>query len=581
MTDQINFDTMSYLRQDNGVALIALNVKDRSMNVLTPEMHLDFGKVAEHLAGDDKAIGAVIHSAKSSFMAGGDLNRIVKNYELNRTPEEAYELNRNYTKSLRKLETCGKPVAVAMNGTALGGGLELALACHYRVVVDNPKVLLGLPEITLGLLPAGGGTQRLPRLIGIKKAADLILSGRHIHPDEALELGIVDAVVPLENLTETAEKWILDGGSPTQPWDQRGFKIPGGSGLNQMAIGLLFQKLTLQVSVDFKYNYPAPIAILRCLFNGTTVRDMDTALKIETKEFSALTRDPVARNMIRTLFINKSAVERRSKGDALPEASLKKVGLIGAAAYTDLLTAACAKADVELVTQNIDEGVDILIMTGDNHPMSTDSAVPAEKIIGLYLSQDMDEAKAVEIMLYDATSDDTLSHIKTLCRAVRKTPTVQKASHLPLSLLMKKAYDGEGDRLSKLGISATLIENAAIAAGMLTGPALSSQKATLDHSTTTQSLSADDIKNSFLCSQAIIAAKALEEGLVDAVNADLISVLVNRYPSYTGGAISFIDTVGIKAFIHEIDMIFAVDSTHKPSTDWLSMKTKGNDQLYT
>ena len=288
MPEPISFEPLSYQLSNNGVAFITIDVKDRPVNVLTPELHKAIGEIADHLAADEKAIGAVIHSGKSSFMAGGDLKRIVRFYDMQRTAAEAYDQSRTYTESLRKLETCGKPVAVAINGTALGGGLELALACHHRVVIDNPKVLLGLPEVTLGLLPAGGGTQRLPRLIGLKAATDLILSGRYIHPEEALELGIVDQLAKDEDLLTAAEQWVLGAENAQQPWDRKGFKMPGGSGLNNMNVGRLFQVTTARISAEHRRNYPAPIAALRCLFNGSTVSSMDTALKIETREFSAL-----------------------------------------------------------------------------------------------------------------------------------------------------------------------------------------------------------------------------------------------------------------------------------------------------
>ena len=230
MADAISFDCLSYQRSDNGGGWLSIDVKDRSVNVLTPELHKALGEAAAMLAADEAAIGAVIHSGKSSFMAGGDLNRIVRYYDMQRSASDAYSQSRTYTESLRKLETCGKPVAVAINGNALGGGLELALAAHYRIVVDEPKTLLGLPEVTLGLLPGGGGTQRLPRIIGLKKAAELILSGRFISPQEALEMGVVDQVVAVAELLSEAEKWVLSADDPQQPWDRKGFKGPGGSG---------------------------------------------------------------------------------------------------------------------------------------------------------------------------------------------------------------------------------------------------------------------------------------------------------------------------------------------------------------
>jgi len=246
-----SYETLGYRLADNGVAYITLDVRGRPVNVLTPELHREIGEVAEQLAGDEKAIGAVLHSGKTSFMAGGDLNRIVRYYAMNRTAEEAYSKSRTFTESLRKLETCGKPVAVAINGTALGGGLELTLACHYRVVLDDPEVLLGLPEINLGLLPGGGGTQRLPRLIGLKKAASLILSGRHVTPAEALELGFVDQLAPADDLLIEAERWVLEKGDSEQPWDRKGFRIPGGAKLNDMNVGRLFQVSTAKISARY------------------------------------------------------------------------------------------------------------------------------------------------------------------------------------------------------------------------------------------------------------------------------------------------------------------------------------------
>ncbi|MCF8473984.1 MAG: enoyl-CoA hydratase/isomerase family protein [Emcibacter sp.] len=584
MTDQVIFDTMSYHRQDNGVVFIVIDVKDRSVNVLTPEMHVDFGRVADYLAQDDKAIGAVIHSAKSSFIVGGDLNRIVRYYDQGRTAKEAYEQSRTYTQSLRKLETCGKPVAVAINGTALGGGFELALACHYRVVVDNPKLLLGLPEISLGLLPGGGGTQRLPRLIGLEKAASLILSSRYINPHEALEMGIVDAVTPLDSLLETAEKWILEKGISTQPWDRRGFKILGGSGLNQMSIAQLFQKLTLQVSIDFKYNYPSPIAALRCLFNGTTVSDMDTALRIETKEFSALTRNPVARNMIRTLFLNKGAADKPSQEDPSSRPTVKTIGLIGTAPYQKLLGDICAKEGITLVTQDINADVDMLIIARENQQNLMSTSVPHDmpndRIIGLYISDPIDKVKAVEIIKNDNTSAETVARIKSLCQRMRKTPTVQNKDCEPFSLMLDSAYNKEAERLVGMGISPILIENAAIAAGMSAGPLLSVSNNAVLTSFEKHAMSVDDVKNCLLCAQVYAAFVALEKGLIGSVDADLISLLVNGFPSYTGGVMSFIDTIGLSAFIQMLDKLYGENYHHQPAYIMMQKMAHQSNRIY-
>ena len=470
MANAKTFNCLSYRRADNGIAFIAIDVADRPVNVLTPELHREIGEAAELLAGDEAAIGAVVHSAKPSFMAGGDLNRIVRYYDMNRSAAEAYEQSRTYTSSLRKLESCQKPVAVAINGTALGGGLELALACHYRVVAKDPNIMLGLPEVTLGLLPGGGGTQRLPRLIGIKAAADLILSGRRLSPEEALEAGIVDRVVPGEALLSEAEKWVLSAEHPQQPWDRRGFRIPGGSGLNDMSIGRLFQQLTARVSAEHKRNYPAPIAALRCLFNGTTVRSMDQALKIESREFSALTRDPVARNMIRTLFL--------TRGKATREQILSEPG--------------------------------------------------AEELI-------------------------------------RKC---------------QDAYVDEGLALVSEGIAPALVENAALAAGMPGGPLELSGREIAEVTPKQAANGARAIRQRLLCAQALAAAECWEQELIAPNKADLVSVVGWGFPSYTGGVLSYIDTMGLASFISLCDALSAESGANLNPSSWLRARAGEHDRIY-
>ena len=215
MPEPILFEPLSYQLSDNGVAFISIDVKDRPVNVLTPELHEAIGTVADHLASDDDAIGAVLHSGKSSFMAGGDLKRIVRFYDRNRTAAEAYEQSRAYTESLRKLETCGKPVAVAINGTALGGGLELALACDLRVAGENAR--LGLPEAGLGLVPGAGGTQRLPRICGEAAARRLILGAEVVDGTEAARLGLVQWVVPDDQLADWTQTLVARLGSLPGP----------------------------------------------------------------------------------------------------------------------------------------------------------------------------------------------------------------------------------------------------------------------------------------------------------------------------------------------------------------------------
>jgi len=468
--ESANFQTLSYRCADNGVAFIAIDVKDKAVNVLTPELHREIGAAAALLAADDKAIGAVIHSGKSSFMAGGDLNRIVRYYDQQRTAEAAYLQSRTYTESLRQLETCGKPVAVAINGTALGGGLELALACHYRVVADDAGALLGLPEVSLGLLPGGGGTQRLPRLVGLKQAAALILSSERIGPGRALELGIVDRMAPADDLVVLAEHWVLQHPEPQQPWDRKGFRVPGGAGLNDLNVARLFQQLTAKVSAEYRHNYPAPIAALRCLFNGTTVASMDQALEIETREFSALTRDPVAHNMIRTLFINRAKINLK----------------------------------------------ELLVEPG-------------------------------------------VEQLKQRCQA---------------------AYIDQGIAMATRGINSALIENAAYSAGLPVGPLT---LADVDRGQYVANREIQDftaVKQRLLCSQALAAAECWQEEVTEPVKADLASHFGWGFPSYTGGVMSYIDTLGLRGFISLCDELSSHHDAGLNPSKRLRDRARQDDRVY-
>ncbi|MEL7310057.1 MAG: 3-hydroxyacyl-CoA dehydrogenase NAD-binding domain-containing protein [Pseudomonadota bacterium] len=322
--------TIRFEVDGDGIALLTIDVAERSMNVLTPELQADLSESIERISADEAIKGAVITSGKSSFVAGADLMSMVNAFEDGRSAAEKYEYARAFQQILRRLETCGKPVAAAINGTALGGGLEICLACHYRVAADNPKSVLGLPEVQVGLLPGGGGTQRLPRLIGQQPALQLMTQGKHLKPKAALEQGIVHAVVAPEDCVRAAKQWIIESGDPVQPWDKKGFKVPGGAGLMHPGSIQTLMVGSALIAKETNHNYPAPIAILSCVYEGT-VLPIDAGLDIESKYFVTLLMDPVSRNMTRTLFINKGAADklvRRPQG--VEKTQVTKLGMLGA-----------------------------------------------------------------------------------------------------------------------------------------------------------------------------------------------------------------------------------------------------------
>ncbi len=340
--------TIDYKVED-GVAILTIDVKERSMNVLTPDLIADLGSALEQVKGDDDVKGAVITSAKDSFVAGADLMQMVKAYEDGRSAAEKYEQSRAFQSLLRDIETSGKPFAAAINGTALGGGLEICLACHYRVAADNPKSVLGLPEVQVGLLPGGGGTQRLPRLIGQQAALQLMTQGTHVKPAKALEHGFVHAVVAPDQCVPAAKQWILEVGDPEQPWDKKGFKVPGGSGLMHPGSVQTLMVGSALIARETNHNYPAPIAIMSCVYEGT-VLPIDQGLDIESKYFTSLLMDPVSRNMTRTLFINKGAADklvRRPQG--VEKTQVGKLGILGAGMMGAGIAYVSALAKMEVV----------------------------------------------------------------------------------------------------------------------------------------------------------------------------------------------------------------------------------------
>ena len=348
--------TIDYTVGGDGVAILTIDVKDKPMNVLTPDFLADIAAVADRLGADAKLKGAVITSGKSSFMAGADLKQIVDSFDEERDVAQVYGWCRTLQQALRRLETCGKPIAAAINGTALGGGLEVCLACHYRVVGDNPKTRLGQPEVSIGLIPGAGATQRLPRLIGIERALRLMTEGRHLRPAEALEAGIVDQLVPEGQEVEAARAWVLERGVAVQPWDQKGFKVPGGAGLMHPAAVQTFVVGSALLQKMTNHNYPAPLAIMSAVYEGT-VLPIDKALDLESKYFTRMLMSTVARNMIRTLFLNKGAADklvRRPKSPA--RRPVQKLGILGAGMMGAGIAYVSAQAGMQVVL--LDTGLD-------------------------------------------------------------------------------------------------------------------------------------------------------------------------------------------------------------------------------
>jgi 3-hydroxyacyl-CoA dehydrogenase/enoyl-CoA hydratase/3-hydroxybutyryl-CoA epimerase len=331
----------------DGFAILTLNNADETMNVVSDAFIADMEEATRTIAADPEIKGVILTSAKKAFMAGADLKQLVQGFG-KLTPKQAYAFSDRATQMHRAMERSGKPWVAAINGLALGGGFELALACHHRVLVDDPKALVGLPEVNVGLLPGSGGTVRLALIAGVKTALDLLLSGRTVAPAEALKLKIVDEVAPADQLLDRARAWLATSPDPIKPWDVKGWAPPQKKGMTvpedsffyMMATGTIAQK---------GYNLPAPRAILSAVFEGMQL-PFDKALAVEGKYFARLLTDPVARNIIRTTFISKQAAEKGARRPAgVPRSEVKKLGVLGAGMMGAGIAYVSAKAGIEVV----------------------------------------------------------------------------------------------------------------------------------------------------------------------------------------------------------------------------------------
>ena len=334
----------------DGIALVTMDSPGRSMNVFGPEVEAELSAVLERVVQDPAIKGAIVTSGKSSFLAGYDLTEFLGKFGPQLTAVDAYErFSGGLQQLLRRIETCGKPWVAAINGLALGGGLELCLACHYRVMADDPKAFVGLPEVKVGLLPGGGGTQRMPRLIGIAQSLPYLLEGTNISASEAKKLGLVHEVVPPGELIDAARRWLRGTPTAVQPWDVKGYRVPGGVGFQSASVTQTFTGATTLVAKKTLHNYPAPAAILSCVYEGTLV-PIDKGLEIEAKYFATLVTSPVSRNLIRTMFVNKGAADKLSaRPEGVPKSQVRKLGVLGAGMMGAGIAYVSAMAGMEVI----------------------------------------------------------------------------------------------------------------------------------------------------------------------------------------------------------------------------------------
>jgi 3-hydroxyacyl-CoA dehydrogenase/enoyl-CoA hydratase/3-hydroxybutyryl-CoA epimerase len=341
----------------DGIALVTWNMPDRSMNVFTEEVMNELDRIIDQVVADAAIKGAVITSGKDSFSGGADLTMLQKMLsvfarEKTKDPEKAAKLlfdNAGRMGGLwRKLETSGKPWVSAINGTCMGGAFELSLACHGRVAADSDKVKMALPEVKVGIFPGAGGTQRVPRLTDQQQALQMLTSGQNLSAQKAKAMGLIHEIAEPAKLIETAKAMIKNGLKAIQPWDEKGFKLPGGQIYSPAGFNLWPPAIAILRRETYG-NYPAAAAILKCVYEGLLV-PFDTGLRIEQRYFTEIMQSKEAAAMIRSLFVSLQELNKGARRPAgVPETKFKKIGILGAGFMGAGIAFVTAKAGIPVV----------------------------------------------------------------------------------------------------------------------------------------------------------------------------------------------------------------------------------------
>jgi 3-hydroxyacyl-CoA dehydrogenase/enoyl-CoA hydratase/3-hydroxybutyryl-CoA epimerase len=342
----------------DGVALVTWNSPGRTMNVIDVAVMAELSAIIEEFATDGAIKGVVLTSGKDTFCAGADLGMLET---LGRTFAERvtsqgqeaanawlFDESRKWSLLCRRIETCGKTWVAAINGTALGGGFEVTLACHYRVAADNGRTRLGLPEIKVGLFPGAGGTQRISRMLPPSDALQFLLKGDQLQLNRAKAMKLIDAVVPPGDLVKAAKDWIKAGGTAKAPWDVDKFKLPGGPVYSKAGM-MVFSPANAIYRRETYDNYPAARAILQVVYEGLQL-PMDQALCVESRWFAHILRSPEAAAMIRSLFVSMGDLNKGARRPAnVPAKPIKKIGVLGAGFMGGGIAYVSALAGIEVV----------------------------------------------------------------------------------------------------------------------------------------------------------------------------------------------------------------------------------------
>lgn len=343
---------IDYVKDAEGVVTLTLNNPNKSANVINTA----FGEalrntVAKLQQESERITGIIITSAKETFMAGADIDEMFAETE----PKYFFERAQQLKEAFRYIETQGKPVVAAINGTALGGGFEVTLACHWRIAIDNPRLQLGFPEVTLGLLPGAGGVTRLVRMIGLQPALPYLTEGKKVDSKTALADGLINELAKdKEELLAKAHAWVKAHATAKQPWDEGSYKMPGGTPLTPKVAQMLPVVPAMLTKKTYN-NYPAPLAIISAAIEGASV-DFETATRIESRYFTQLATGKVAKNMIKAFWTQLNSI---NAGGSRPRVEakgvFKKVGVLGAGMMGSAIAYCVASNGMDCVLKDVSE----------------------------------------------------------------------------------------------------------------------------------------------------------------------------------------------------------------------------------
>ena len=342
---------IQYLKNDDGIVILTLDSPNQSANTMNADFRVALENIVSKLKSETSVTGIIFRSAKKTFFAGGDLDELIQARREDATP--FFAMVQKMKAEFRYIETLGVPVVAALNGTALGGGWEIALGCHARIALNDPKSKFGLPEVTLGLLPGGGGIVRMVRLLGLQNAFPFLMEGKQFGVDKAKSLGLIqDTAETPEELMDKAIAWVKAHPKSQQPFDVKGYKIPGGDPKTP-AVAQILAIAPAMLRDKTKGCYPAPEAIMAAAVEGAQV-DVDTALTIESRYFTYLATGQISKNMIGTFWHGLNAIKAgasRPKDVAKWQAS--KVGVLGAGMMGAGIAYSTASKGISVVLKDV------------------------------------------------------------------------------------------------------------------------------------------------------------------------------------------------------------------------------------